>query len=74
MTFFINPYNAKIALYKPCGPKGFFQYEVIITVLVIENLCYWYTANIILLIRYVEFWRLKTVPVLKGLTHVGVWQ
>ena len=30
----INPYNAEIFLYKPWRPKGFFQFEIIINVLV----------------------------------------
>ena len=29
-----NPYSAEIFLYKPWSPKGFFQCEIIITVLV----------------------------------------
>ena len=30
----INPYNAELILYKSCGPKGLFQFEIIINDLV----------------------------------------
>ena len=47
-----NPYNAEIFLYKQWRPKGFFQFEFIISVLVssfrfLEYLCYESTAIII---------------------------
>ena len=31
-----KPYNAEFFLYKPWRPKGFFQYEIIITVLALS--------------------------------------
>ena len=47
----INPYTAKICLYKPWKPKGFFQFEIIINILVspsssFECICYGSTAII----------------------------
>ena len=83
-----NPYNAEIFLYKLWRPKDFFQFEIIINVLVssfrfiwIPMLwCHGCTAIINVLILstwgpslYVKIWRMKTVPALKGLNLVVMW-
>ena len=77
----LNPYHPEIFFFKPRGLRGFFQLEIIINVLVWipmlwvydhYNFCNTFNATTVfrrqnLTFVDVRFWRVKTVPVLRGL-------
>ena len=74
-----NPYNAEILLYIPWRPKGFFQFEIIINVLVGSYYFIWIAVlwvyghyNFLILSARgstsdVRIWRVMSLPELKGL-------
>ena len=75
----LNLYNAELLLFKPWRLKGFFQFNIVINVLVSSFLLVWIPVLWVSehyedfnylsagIIAYTSFWRIKTVPVLKGL-------
>ena len=68
--FILNLHNAGFCLHRLWKPKGFVQFEIIINVLVSSFWFIWIPMLWVYLTSTdVRFWRIKTVPALKGLNQ-----